>query len=49
MDQQETKKIVTRLEIVGEVNDLIEGSGWEVDDYDGMDGFYYVTIRKPSN
>jgi len=40
MDQQE---------IINEVNVLIEGSGWVIDDYDGMDGFDYITIRKPSN
>ena len=49
MNEQEIKAIVTQLEIVGEVNDLIVDSGWVVDDYDRMDGFDYVTIRKPAN
>jgi hypothetical protein len=40
---------MNQQEIINEVNVLIEGSGWIIDDYDGMDGFIYVTIRKPSN
>ena len=40
---------MNQQEIINEVNDLIKDSGWVIDDYDGMDGFDYITIRKPSN
>jgi hypothetical protein len=40
---------MNQQEIIDQVNDLIKDSEWVIDDYDRMDGFDYITIRKPSN